>query len=95
MDVAQAVLTKASNMDIDSVKEMSKEDKQKLLALAEQIANALWEPRVLAGDKYKAAWALLRLDEQKILEATILELKIAMQKLQGVLTDWLFDESNW
>ena len=66
-----------------------------MLALAEQIANALWKPRVLAGDKYKAAWALLRLDEQKILEATILELKIAMQKLQGVLVDWLFDESNW
>jgi hypothetical protein len=92
----QAVLTTASNMDVaQDVKDMSKEDKQKMLALAEQIANALWEPRVLAGDKYTAAWALLRLDEQKILEATILELKIAMQKLQGVLTDWLFDESNW
>ena len=92
----QAVLTTASTMDIaQDVKEMSEEDQQKMLALAEQIANALWKPRVLAGDKYRAAWALLRLDEQKILEATILELKIAMQKLQGMLTNWLFDESNW
>ena len=54
-----------------------------------------WKPKVLAGDKYTPGWALLRLDEQKRLEATILELKIAMQKLQGVLTNWLFDESNW
>ena len=91
----KGVLTKASTMNIASVKQMSEEDQQKMLALAVQIANELWKPRVLAGDKYKAAWALLRLDEQKILEATILELKIAMQKLQGMLTNWLFDESNW
>jgi len=91
----EEMLEKISSEDIQEVEQMSKEDKQKILALAEQIANALWEPRVLAGDKYTAAWALLRLDEQKILEATILELKIAMQKLQGMLADWLFDESNW
>ena len=88
----QTLWAAARNINMDT---MTKTDQEKMLALTVDIANRLWQPRVLAGDKYKLAWSLLRLDEQKSLEAQIFDLKIGMQQLQRMFSDWLFDENNW
>jgi len=89
----QAVLIDGA--DLSTLKELSDEDQAKMLELCRKAAQALWKPQVLTGDKYKPAWNLLRLDEQKALETILMTFKIEVHKLQGVLTDWLFDEKNW
>ena len=54
-----------------------------------------WQPRVFAGEKYKAAWNVLRPGERAALESALFEFKIAVRKLQDAFADFLFDETNW
>ena len=58
-------------------------------------AKEEWTPQVLTGEKYKEAWKLLQSVEQKALETNFMTFRSEVEKLQGALTDWLFDEKNW
>ena len=45
--------------------------------------------------RYEKAMNLLDPGEQEALKACFGNFKVEVHKLQGVLTDWLFDENNW
>ena len=70
-------------------------DRQFVKDIVLRVAAELWEPRVMKGEKYKAAWNLLRPDERKALELVLFDFKNAVQKLESVFADFVFDESNW
>ena len=71
---------------------------EKLLATClryEEIARQeISENGILTGERYKEALDLLSPGEQEALKACFGTFKIEVHKLQGVLTDWLFDEKN-
>ena len=81
--------------DPTSVNKLSEAEQKAALECAMQVVAALWQPRVLAGEKYKAAWNLLRPGERAALESALFEFKIAVRKLQDAFADFLFDETNW
>ena len=89
-----AVVAKGG-FDPAAVKKLSEAEQKAALDCAMQVVAALWQPRVLAGEKYKAAWNLLRPGERAALESALFEFKIAVRKLQDAFADFLFDETNW
>ena len=95
LDAMVATARASGGFDPTSVKKLSEAEQKAALECAMQVVAALWQPRVLAGEKYKAAWNLLRPGERAALEGALFEFKIAVRKLQDAFADFLFDETNW
>ena len=74
-------------------------EKKQMLATCqryeEMARKEISENGILTDERYKEALNLLNPSEQKALKACFGNFKIEVHKLQGVLTDWLFNQKNW